>query len=83
MKNNRCGLYVGRGHPRQRSGSRGDPPLIFKIRDDLAAILENRFRSNKTSRMELAEVRISAHRNGVQGRGMSGGQHGFVKYQSP
>lgn len=78
MQNNRYGPHVGRGHPRQRSGSRGDPPLIFKIRGDPPAIIKpdpvisnSRFRSSKTSRMGLAEVRISAHSNGIHGRGMS------------
>ena len=77
MQNNRCGPHVGRCFPRLRSGSRGDPPLIFKIRGDPAAIIEsdpviskNRFRHRKTSRMKLAEVKASVYRNGFQGRGM-------------
>jgi len=78
MKNNRCGPHVERCYLRQRSGSRGDPPLIFKIRGDPPAIIEpdpviskNRFQSSKTSRMELAEERISMHRNELHERGMS------------
>lgn len=78
MKNNRCGPHVERCYLRQRSGSRGDPPLIFKIRGDPPAILEpdpvilkNRFGCSKMCRMKLAEVGISEHSNGLQGRGMS------------
>jgi hypothetical protein len=78
MQNNRWDPHVERCYLRQRSGSRGDPPLIFKIRGDPPAIIEsdpviskNRFLISKTNRMELAEERISAHSNGLQGRGMS------------
>jgi len=78
MQNNRWDPHVGRCYLRQRSGSRGDPPLIFKIRGDPPAIIESdpvisnsRFRNSKTSRMELAEERISANSNGLQGRSMS------------
>ena len=79
MQNNRCGLHVGRCYPRQRSGSRGDPPLIFKIRGDPAAIIQpdpviskNRFRRRKTSQMELAEVNPSVYSSGLPGSGMPG-----------
>ena len=87
MQNNRCGLHVGRCYPRQRSGSRGDPPLIFKIRGDPAAIIKsdpviskNRFRRSKTSRMKLAEVLTSVHSNGFQGRGMPGSEISLVRH---
>ena len=87
MQNNRYGPHVGRGHPRQRSGSRGDPPLIFKIRGDPPAIIKldpviskSRFRSSKTSRMELAEERISVYRNELEGRGMSGREMSLARH---
>jgi hypothetical protein len=72
MKNNRCGPHVKRGDTRQRSGSRGDPPLNFKIRGDPQEIIEidsmlskGRFLNSKTYGTELVDERTLERRNGL------------------